>query len=340
MTALVTGATGFVGSAVARELLAQGQQVRVLVRPTSDRRNLQGLDIEVYVGDLRDRMSLEHALRECDALFHVAADYRLWTPDPAALYRTNVDGTRTLMEAAAQAGVGRIVYTSSVATLGLDPNGVPATESTPVGLQDMVGHYKRSKFLAETEVARFAAAGLPVVIVNPSTPVGPRDIKPTPTGRLIRDAVTGQIPAYVETGLNIVHVDDVARGHWLAFERGRLGERYILGGENLTLQQILGAIADLSGGRPPRLRLPHGLVLPVAYLAEAWARLSGKEPLVTLDGVRLARKHMYFSSAKARKELGYEHRPARAALADAVAWFQGAAVDSSTRHQGEGEAAN
>jgi dihydroflavonol-4-reductase len=321
-------------------LLAQGQQVRVLVRPSSDRRNLQGLDVEAYAGDLRDRKSLEHALRQCDALFHVAADYRLWTPDPAALYRTNVDGTRTLMEAAAHAGVSRIVYTSSVATLGLDPNGAPATESTPVGLQDMVGHYKRSKFLAETEVARFAAAGLPVVIVNPSTPVGPRDIKPTPTGRLIRDAVAGQMPAYVETGLNIVHVDDVARGHWLAFERGRLGERYILGGENLTLRQILEEIADLSGGRPPRLRLPHGLVLPIAYLAEAWARLSGKEPLVTLNGVRLARKHMYFSSAKAQEELGYEARPARAALADAVAWFQGSTVDFSTHLQGGGEAAD
>jgi dihydroflavonol-4-reductase len=323
MTTLVTGASGFVGSAVARVLVERGEAVRVLVRPTSDRRNLESLDAESYIGDLRDRRSLDHALRQCDALFHVAADYRLWAPDPNALYRTNVDGTRMLMEAAAEAGIARIVYTSSVATLGVHPDATPADEDTPVSLDDMIGHYKRSKFLAEAEVQRLAARGLPVVIVNPSTPVGPGDIKPTPTGQMIRDAVAGRMPAYVETGLNIVHVDDVALGHWQAFERGRIGERYILGGENLSLRQILEEIARLSGRAPPRLCLPHWLVLPIAHLAEGWTRFKGSgEPLVTTEGVRLAKKHMYFTTAKAQRELGYQPRPARAALADAVAWFQ------------------
>ena len=324
MTVLVTGATGFVGSAVARTLLGHGYAVRALVRPDSDRRNLQGLAVEPVVGDLTDPASLAGAVRGCQGLFHVAADYRLWTPDPDALYRANVQGTRMIMEAALAAGVPRIVYTSSVATLGLHADGTPADESTPVTLQDMIGHYKRSKFLAEAEVRRLVAEqGLPAVIVNPSTPVGPRDIKPTPTGRLIRDALTGRMPAYVDTGLNIVHVDDVAIGHWLAFERGRAGERYILGGENLALREILEQVAALSGRRPPRLRLPHELILPVAYLSEGWARLTGGgEPRVTVDGVRLARKYMYFSSDKARDALGYRPRPARDALADAVSWFQ------------------
>jgi dihydroflavonol-4-reductase len=322
MTALVTGATGFVGSAVARTLLAEGEQVRVMVRPTSDRRNLRGLDVEVYIGDLRDRSSLDHALRGCNSLFHVAADYRLWAPNPETMYKTNVDGTRALMLAAAEAGLSRIVYTSSVATLGLHPDGTPADEATPVTIDAMIGHYKRSKYLAEEEVRRLVTEGVPAVIVNPSTPVGPRDVKPTPTGRLIRDAVAGRMPAYVDTGLNIVHVEDVAQGHWLAFRQGRVGERYILGGENLTLREILQEIARLSGQRPPRLRLPHGVVLPIAYLTEAWAKLTGEEPLATVDGVRLARKHMYFTSARAKAELGYHPRPARDALSDAVTWFQ------------------
>ncbi len=325
MTALVTGATGFVGSAVARTLLAQGEQVRVMVRPTSDRRNLHGLDVEAYVGDLRDRKSLDHALRGCESLFHVAADYRLWAPNPDVMYKTNVDGTRALMLAAAEAGLTRIVYTSSVATLGLHPDGTPADEATPVTIDAMIGPYKRSKYLAEEEVRRLVTEGVPAVIVNPSTPVGPRDIKPTPTGRLIRDAVAGRVPAYVDTGLNIVHVEDVAQGHWLAFRLGRIGERYILGGENLTLRGILQEIARVSGQRPPRLRLAHGVVLPIAYLAEAWAKLTGNEPLATVDGVRLARKHMYFTSAKAKAELGYRPRPVRDALSDAVTWFQQAA---------------
>jgi len=235
-----------------------------------------------------------------------------------------VDGTTNLMAAAAEAGVGRIVYTSSVATLGLNSDGTPADEQTPVGLQDMIGHYKRSKYLAEEAVQRLVREqGLPAVIVNPSTPVGPRDIRPTPTGQMIRDAAAGRMPAYVDTGLNIVHVDDVATGHWLAFEHGRVGERYILGGENLTLQAILTEISRLSGQPPPRVRLPHGLILPVAYLAESWARLRGSDdPLVTVDGVRLARKRMFFTSAKAEQELGYRPGPAASALRDAVAWFR------------------
>ncbi len=274
MTSLVTGATGFVGSAVVRALLDAGEVPRVLVRPESDRRNLDGLGVDLAEGDLRDAASLARACRGCQALFHVAADYRLWVPRPEQIYATNVDGTRALMQAAGAAGVARIVYTSSVATLGFNRDGSPAVEATPAALADMIGHYKRSKFLAE-EVVRgmVTEVGLPAVIVNPSTPIGPRDIKPTPTGRMIVEAARGRIPAFVDTGLNVVHVADVAAGHLLAFERGRIGERYILGGENLAFAEILGAIARLRGRPPPRLRLPHGLVLPIAHAAEAWARL-------------------------------------------------------------------
>ncbi len=323
MRILVTGATGFVGSAVARRLLARGHRVRALVRASSDLGNLEGLDMERVRGDLTDPPSLQAALAGCDALFHVAADYRLWTPDPKLLYAANVEGTRHLMEAALAQGVERIVYTSSVATLGLHADGTPADEDTPVSIHDMIGHYKRSKYLAERVVRELVATrGLPAVIVNPSTPVGPRDIKPTPTGRMVRDAALGRMPAYVDTGLNIVHVDDVAEGHCLALERGRTGERYILGGENLSLREILTIISSLTGRRPPRIRLPHELVLPLGYVAQTWARLrGGPEPRLTADGVRMARKKMYFSSAKARRELGYVSRPAREALADAVAWF-------------------
>ncbi len=322
MTALVTGATGFVGSAVVRALLARGQRVRALVRPMSDRRNLLGLKVEIAVGDLTDRSSLYSALRGCRALFHVAADYRLWVPNPVDLYRVNVTGTRNILEVAAELGVDKMVYTSSVATLGAAAGNVPADETTPVAIGDMIGHYKRSKFLAEEAVRNMAQAGLPVVIVNPSTPVGPRDLRPTPTGRMVRDAVLGRIPAYLDTGLNIVHVDDVATGHLLAFEHGAMGERYILGGENLALRDILTRIAHLAGRRPPRICLARGFVLPIAYFVEAGARLlHAGEPLVTVDGVRLARKPMYFSSAKAMRMLGFEARPAAQALGDAVDWF-------------------
>lgn len=325
MPVLVTGATGFVGSAVARALLARGQAVRLLARAGSDRRNLAGLQAEIVEGDLTDPPSLERAVRGCEALYHVAADYRLWVPRPPEIYRANVDGTRALMTAAGAAGVKRIVYTSSVATLGLNRDGSPADEATPVSLADMIGHYKRSKFLAEEAVQQMVRAhGLPAVIVNPSTPIGPRDIRPTPTGRMIVDAASGRIPAYLDTGLNIVHVDDVAEGHVAAFERGRIGERYILGGHNLTLAAILAAIAKLVGRRPPSIELPRLAVLPVAYVVEAWARLTGssKEPLVTVDGVKLAAKRMFFSTAKAERELGYHARSADAAIAAAVAWFR------------------
>jgi dihydroflavonol-4-reductase len=322
MKALVTGATGFVGAAVARALAAAGWQVRALVRAGSDRSNLQPLAVDPVEGDLADPNSLERALEGCEALFHVAADYRLGARHPEQLYRTNVDGTRNILSAARTARVPRIVYTSSVATIGIPADGSPGEERTPVGLHNMIGHYKRSKFLAE-EVARDAAReGLSVVSVNPSTPVGPGDIKPTPTGQLVLDAATGRMPAYVDTGLNIVHVDDVAAGHLLAFERGRAGERYILGGEDMTLQTILGEIARVAHVKPPSIRLPYAVVLPVAYLAEAFAWVSGRSGRVTLEGVRMSRKRMFFSSARAAAELGYRWRPPLQAFEDALRWFR------------------
>jgi dihydroflavonol-4-reductase len=322
MKALVTGATGFVGAAVARALSVAGWQVRVLVRTGSDRGNLQRLAVEVVEGDLADLSSLERALEGCSGLFHVAADYRLGARDPQALYRTNVEGTRNILNAARTAGVGRIVYTSSVATIGIPSDGSPGDERTPVTLSNMIGHYKRSKYLAEEVVRDAARMGMSVVIVNPSTPVGPGDIKPTPTGQLVLDAASGRMPAYVDTGLNIVHVDDVAAGHLLAFERGGAGERYILGGEDMTLQMILAQIARLVGRTPPRVRLPYAAVLPVAYLAEAFARLSGRSGRVTLEGVRMSRKRMFFSSSKAVSELGYRWRPPLEGFEDAVRWFR------------------
>ncbi|MBV8777749.1 MAG: NAD-dependent epimerase/dehydratase family protein [Alphaproteobacteria bacterium] len=319
---LVTGATGFVGAAVARALLAQpGQTVRVLARPHSDRRNLAGLDVEVAEGALEDADSLAAAVAGCRYLFHVAADYRLWVPDPAAMFRANVDGTRALMQAALAAGVERIVYTSSVATLGLVADG-EADETTPSAYGAMIGPYKQSKFAAEEAVKVLVAErGLPAVIVNPSTPVGPRDVKPTPTGRLIVEAARGRMPGYVDTGLNIVHVDDVAAGELLAAERGAIGERYILGGGNLSLAEILGEVARLTGRRPPLFKIPYAAILPIAAGAEWMARATGREPFTTLDGVRMSRKKMYFSSAKAMRALGYRPGPARGAIADAVAWF-------------------
>jgi dihydroflavonol-4-reductase len=322
MKALVTGATGFVGAAVARALSSAGWQVRALARAGSDRSNLGNLPVEVVEGDLGDASSLERALGGCAGLFHVAADYRLGARDPAPLYRTNVEGTRNILNAARTAGVPRIVYTSSVATIGIPSDGSPGEERTAVALSDMIGHYKRSKYLAE-EVARDAVrSGMSVVIVNPSTPVGPGDIKPTPTGQLVLDAARGRMPAYVDTGLNVVHVDDVAAGHLLAFERGQPGERYILGGEDMTLQTILAQIARLVGRTPPRIRLPYAAVLPVAYLAEGFAKISGRSGRVTLEGVRMSRKRMFFSSTKAVSELGYRWRPPLEAFEDAVRWFR------------------
>jgi dihydroflavonol-4-reductase len=322
MKALVTGATGFVGAAVARALSAAGWQVRVLARSGSNRANLRRLDAQVSEGDLSDLASLELALAGCDALFHVAADYRLGARDPAQLYLTNVEGTRNILSAARSVGVARIVYTSSVATIGIPSDGSPGDERTPVALGNMIGHYKRSKYLAE-EVAREAAAmGMSVVIVNPSTPVGPGDIKPTPTGQLVLDAASGRMPAYVDTGLNIVHVDDVGAGHLLAHERGKVGERYILGGEDMTLQTMLTQIAGLVGRKPPRIRLPYAAVLPIAYLAEGFAAVTGRSGRVTLEGVRMSRKRMFFSSDKAISDLGYRWRPPLDAFADAVRWFR------------------
>jgi dihydroflavonol-4-reductase len=318
---LVTGATGFVGAAVARALLTERHKVRVLARPQSNRRNLAGLEVEIAEGSLEDAASLNRAVAGCRYLFHVAADYRLWVPDPAAMFRANVDGTRVLMLAALAAGVERVVYTSSVATLGLIAGGI-ADEATPSGLGDMIGPYKQSKFAAEAAVKELIAErGLPAVVVNPSTPIGPGDVKPTPTGRLIVEAAKGRMPGYVDTGLNIVHVDDVAVGHLLAAEHGATGERYILGGENLTLAEILAEVAAAVGRRPPMLKIPYAAILPIAVGAELVARVTGREPFVTLDGARMSRKKMYFSSARAMRELGYAPRPARQAIADAVAWF-------------------
>ena len=319
---LLTGATGFVGSAVARTLLARGHRVRALARPNSDRRNLQGLDIEVAEGDLSDPASLARAVQGCRFVLHVAADYRIWVPDPEAMLRANVDGTVALLRAAHEAGVERIIHCSSVAALGLTPDGTPATEDTPVTEAAIAGIYKKSKYRAEQAVrALVRNEGIPAVIVNPAAPIGPRDIKPTPTGRMIADAAAGRMPAYVDTGLCVVHVDDVAEGHLLALERGRIGERYILGSENLSLRDILALVAAEAGRRPPSIRLPAGLLWPVALACEGLARF-GIEPMVTRDHLRMARKKMYFSSAKAIAELGYAPRPAQAAIADAVAWFR------------------
>jgi dihydroflavonol-4-reductase len=319
---LVTGATGFVGAAVARRLLEAGHRLRALVRKGSDLSNLQGLKIETVVGDLREPESLNAAVSDCQALFHVAADYRLWTREPASLYACNVDGTVNLMRAALCAGMERIVYTSSVATLGLNSNRTPSNEETPVSLEGMIGDYKRSKFLAEQKVRQMVLEeDLPAVIVNPSTPVGPRDIKPTPTGRIILDAAAGRLPAFVDTGLNVVHVDDVAAGHLMAFERGEKGERYILGGEDMSLEAILACVAGIRGKKPPKVRLPHALVLPIAHGSELFARVFGGEPLATVAGVRMSRKHMFYSSRKAKEKLGYDYRPSTEALRDAVDWF-------------------
>jgi dihydroflavonol-4-reductase len=322
MKALVTGATGFVGAAVARALLGARWQVRVLARPGSDRRNLKSLDVEVSEGDLADSNSLERAAQGCDGLFHVAADYRLGARDPAELYRSNVEGTRNVLSAAHRSGVQRIVYTSSVATIGIPADGTPGDEQSPNSLENMIGHYKRSKYLAEEVVREAARGGISVVIVSPSTPVGPGDVKPTPTGQLVLDAAAGRMPAYVDTGLNIVHVDDVAAGHLLAYERGRPGERYILGGQDMSLREILELIARLEGRNPPRVRLPYGVVLPIAYLAEGFARLTGRSGRITLEGVRMSRKKMFFSSAKAVRELGYRWRPPVQAFEDAIRWFR------------------
>jgi dihydroflavonol-4-reductase len=323
MTALVTGANGFLGSAVVRALLAEGTAVHALVRPGSDRRNLSGLAVAIVDGDVTNPESLRRAAAGCEAVFHVAADYRLWVADPQPMYRANVDGSVNVLEAAAGAGATRMVYTSSVAVLGINADRTPADEDTPVTIDDMVGHYKRSKFLAEQAVRKRAAElQFPVVTVNPSTPIGPRDVKPTPTGRILLDAAAGRMPAFVDTGLNLVHVDDAAQGHLAALKRGTPGERYILGGDDFTLQQILALVAEHVGRRASTIRLPHWSVYPVAIAAEAVARLTKREPRVTLDGLRMSKKHMYFSSRKAQRELQYRWRDPRVGVAAAVDWFK------------------
>ncbi len=319
---LVTGATGFVGSAVARAALAEGFRVRVLARPASPRRNLQGLDVEVAEGDLADPVSLSAALSGARYLLHVAADYRLWSRDPEEIVRNNRAGAQAIMDAAEAARVERIVYTSSVATLGFRDDGAPSDETLPLAAGDAIGAYKRSKVIAERLVEQKAAQGLPVVIVNPSTPIGPRDIKPTPTGRIIVEAATGKIPAFVDTGLNLVHVDDVATGHLLALKHGRVGERYILGGEDVSLRRMLTDIAGLVGRKPPTLNLPRAPLYPLAIFAEAFGRWTGKEPMLTRDALKMASHRMFFSSQKARTELGYAARPYQQGLADALTWFR------------------
>jgi dihydroflavonol-4-reductase len=319
---LVTGGSGFVGRAVVLELLAQGRPVRVLAR-NPQHPALTGLAVEVALGDLRDRASLEAALTGCSRLFHVAADYRLWVPDPEAMYAVNVEGTRNLLATARAQGVSRVVYTSTVGALGNPGDGTPGSEADPVSLRDMVGHYKRSKFLAEQVALEFAAQGLPLVVVNPSTPVGPWDWRPTPTGQMIVDFLKGRMPAYLETGLNLIHVADVARGHLLAEAKGRSGEKYLLGHENLSLSRIFQLLAEISGRPAPRVKLPYWPVLGMAYLNELWADyVSGRPPRMPLTAIRMARKFMYFDNSKAVKYLGLTLTPVRQALEDAVEWFR------------------
>ena len=319
---LVTGATGFVGSAVARALAARGARLRVLVRAAADRTNLAGLDAEVAEGDVRDEASVRAALQGCTRLYNVAADYRLWARDPEEIVRNNREGAAAVMAAALAAGVERIVHTSSVAPLRIPP-GAPADETGPLAPEEATGAYKRSKVVAERLVERLVAErGLPAVIVSPSTPIGPRDVKPTPTGRVIVEAANGRVPAFVDTGLNLVHVDDVAAGHLLAMDRGRVGERYILGGQDVTLREMLAAIAELTGRKPPTVALPRGPLVPLAAAAEALAQITGREPFLTRDALKMSRNRMFFSSAKAQAELGYRARPYREALVDALAWFR------------------
>src|SRR5437016_9362855 len=323
MKALVTGSTGFVGAAVTRCLLEHGVDVRVLVRRDSDLRNLEGLKVEQAYGDLRDVASLRQALAGCRHLYHVAALYALWAPDPQIFYDTNVTGTRNLMEAARNSGVERIVYTSTIGAIGLPPGGGPGAEDTPVSLEQMVGHYKRSKFLAEQEVRTLARAGLPVVIVNPSAPVGAHDIKPTPTGQVIVDFMKGRMPAYIETGMNLVDVDDVAAGHLLAMEKGRIGERYILGNRNLMLREVFAILSRLTGVPAPTLKLPRWSILPLAY-ANQWLAdyVTHRPPRIPLEGVKMAKYVMHYDCSKAMRELGLPQTPVEVALEKAVRWFR------------------
>ena len=322
MKTFVTGATGFIGASIVRELLKDGREGRALIRAGSDTSNLAGLDVEFQRGDLRDHSSLVQGLKGCDVLYHAAADYRLWTRDPCEMYHTNVDGTVAILKAALENSLSRVVYTSSVGTLGNPGDGTPGTETAPVTLADMVGHYKKSKFLAEREAEKFVAKGLPLVIVNPSTPVGPLDIKPTPTGKIIVDFLNRKMPAYLDTGLNIIAVEDCARGHILAEHKGQVGEKYILGNTNLTLRDIFGLLEEITGLSAPRVRLPYTPILLAAYVNEWIARITGKAPLIPLAGVQMAAKFMYFDSSRAVRELGLPQSSLKNALQRAVDWFR------------------
>jgi dihydroflavonol-4-reductase len=322
MKTFVTGATGFIGASIVRELLRDGKEVRALVRKGSDTSNLMGLDVELWQGDLRDGAGLRLGLKDCDTLYHAAADYRLWTRDPAEMYRINVDGTAAILEAALENGLARVVYTSSVGTLGNPGDGTPGDEDTPVAFGDMVGHYKKSKFLAEREAEKFISRGLPLVIVNPSTPVGPLDIKPTPTGKIIVDFLNRRMPAYLDTGLNIIAVEDCARGHILAAEKGQTGRKYILGNTNLTLREIFALLAEITGLPAPKVRLPYTPILLAAYVNEGLSKITGREPLIPLAGVQMAAKFMYFDPSRAVRELGLPRTPVRDALQRAVEWFR------------------
>jgi dihydroflavonol-4-reductase len=318
--ALVTGASGFLGWHVARVLLERGYPVRALVRSGS---RVDGLDVELVTGDLRDAASLRRAVEGCELVFHVAADYRLWARDPGELYRSNVEGTRNLFEAAKLAGVNRVVYTSTVGCIGIPPGGI-GDETTPCTLEDMAGDYKRSKFQAEQVALEFARNGLPVVVVNPTAPIGDHDVKPTPTGKIVLDFLNGDMPAFIDTGLNVVDVRDTAEGHWLACERGRPGERYILGSQNLTLAQILQMLAKITGRKAPKIRLPYAVAYCAGACSTAWASVTGTPPRVPLNGVRMARKKMWVTHEKAQRELGFDPGSAEGALTRAVEWFNGA----------------
>ena len=322
MKTFVTGATGFIGSSIVRELLKDGRDVRALVRPGSNRTNLEGLDVELWEGDLLDASGLRQGLAGCDVLYHAAADYRLWTRNPDDMYRTNVGGTVAILEAALENNLSRVIYTSSVGTLGNPGNGMPGNEDTLVSLDDMVGPYKKSKFLAEREAERFIERGLPLVIVNPSTPVGPWDVKPTPTGKIIVDFLKRKMPAYLDTGLNLIGVEECARGHILAEKKGRIGSKYILGNVNLSLCDIFRMLQEITGLPAPKIRLPYTPILMAAWLNEGFSRLTGREPLIPLAGVQMAAHHMYFDSAKAVRELGLPQTPVFDALERAVEWFR------------------
>jgi len=322
MKVLVTGATGFVGGAVARALVRAGVEVRVLARRESDLQNLESLAVERVAGDLRDPASLRNALAGCRQLYHVAAHYALWAKDPSIFYDINVTGTRNLLEAARTAGIERTVYCSTIGAIGLPPGGGLGTENTPVSLDQMAGHYKRSKYLAEQEVLRLAKEGLPVVIVNPSAPVGAGDVKPTPTGQVIVDFMRGRMPAYMETGMNLIDVDDVAIGHLLAMQKGRVGERYILGNKNLMLREVFEILSHLTGVKAPTIKLPRLAILPLAYLNHWVANFTGRPPRIPLEGVKMAKYKMHYDCGKAVRELGLPQTPPEVALEKAVQWFR------------------